>query len=139
MQEVELSRIVYSDHRPECEMYLRDKQNGRVFPVIIDINVMLEIRRKVHGEPARRPMTHDLFAALMAETGVTLERVEITELRDNVFYALMHLHDDSGRSFTLDARPSDAVAIATGVDAPIFASETILDEIGVQEDESEES
>ena len=139
MKEVELFRIVHSDQSAECQMYLRDKEKGRVFPVIIAMNEMAEIHRKVHGVETRRPMTHDIFAALMKQTGVELVSVEITELKDDVFYARMNFRGEGGRSFVLDARPSDAVAIATGVGAKLLASETILDEIGIVEEEADES
>jgi hypothetical protein len=133
MKEVELYRIVHSDQSPECQMYLREKDKGRVFPVIIAMNEMAEIHRKVHGIETRRPMTHDIFAALMRAEELELASVEITELKDDVFYARMNFLGKGGRTFSLDARPSDAVAIATGVKTRLYASETILDEIGIVE------
>jgi bifunctional DNase/RNase len=137
MKEVELFRIVHSDQSPECQMYLREKERGRVFPVIIAMNEMAEIHRKVHGIATRRPMTHDIFAALMKELRAELRSVEITELKDDVFYARMRFHTADGRDLELDARPSDAVAIATGVGARIFVADGILDEIGIVEEEGE--
>lgn len=133
MKEVELFRIVHSDQSPECHMYLREKDGGRVFPIIIAANEMAEIHRKVHDIETRRPMTHDIFAALMRAAGASLERVEITELKSEVFYARMHFQGSDAEPFELDARPSDAVAIATGVGARLFAADHILDEIGVRE------
>ena len=133
MREVELYRIVHNDQSPECQMYLREADGGRVFPVIIAMNEMAEIHRKVHGTPTRRPMTHDIFATLMGQLRTELETVEITELKDDVFYARMNFRCEDGDSFSMDARPSDAVAIATGVKARIFAAEQILDEIGIVE------
>jgi len=138
MREVELYRIVHNDQSPECQMYLREKDGGRVFPVIIAMNEMAEIHRKVHETPTRRPMTHDIFAGLMGKLRTELEAVEITELKDDVFYARMNFKCDDGEGFSMDARPSDAVAIATGVQARIFASEKILDEIGIVEVEEPE-
>ena len=137
MKEVELFRIVHSDQSPECQMYLREKERGRVFPVIIAMNEMAEIHRKVHGIATRRPMTHDIFAALMKELHAELRSVEITELKDDVFYARMRVHTADGRDLERDARPSDAVAIATGVGARIFVADGILDEIGIVEEEGE--
>ncbi|MHC4844906.1 MAG: bifunctional nuclease family protein [Planctomycetota bacterium] len=138
MREVELYRIVHNDQSPECQMYLREKDGGRVFPVIIAMNEMAEIHRKVHGTPTRRPMTHDIFAGLMGKLRTELEAVEITELKDDVFYARMNFKREDGEGFSMDARPSDAVAIATGVKARIYASEKILDEIGIVEAEEAE-
>ena len=82
-------------------------------------------------------MTHDIFAALMKQTGVELVSVEITELKDDVFYARMNFRGEGGRSLVLDARPSDAVAVATGVGARLLANEQILDEIGIIEEETD--
>ena len=130
MKEVELCRIIQSDQLPECHMFLREKDGGRVFPVIIHMTEMAEIHRKVHGKVMRRPMTHDLFASLVEAAQLNLVSVEVTELRDQVFYARMNFESDQGNTFSLDARPSDAVAIATGMGTPIFASEEILGEIG---------
>jgi uncharacterized protein len=141
MKEVELYRIVHSDSTPECHMYLKERAGGgaggkgRVFPVIIAMNEMAEIHRKVHGIPTRRPMTHDIFVSLMKAAKLQLVSVEITELKDDVFYAKMNFKDEAGRELAIDARPSDSVAIATGVGAPLFANEKILDDIGIVEDE----
>ena len=135
MKRVELCRIIRSDKSPECHMYLRELEGGRVFPIIIHQNEMAEIYRKVHGVPMRRPMTHDLFASLIDAAGLTLVSVEVTELRNEVFYARMNFEGADGSTYSLDARPSDAVAVATGVRSPLFAAEKILDEIGVVEAE----
>jgi len=135
MKRVELCRIIRSDQSPECQMYLRELEGGRVFPIIIHQNEMAEIYRKVHGVAMRRPMTHDLFAALVEAAGLQLESVEVTELKNEVFYARMNFERPDGNSFSIDARPSDAVAIATGNRTPLFAAEKILDEIGVVERE----
>jgi bifunctional DNase/RNase len=144
MKEVELYRIVHSDSTPECHMYLREKPapgaagaaaRGRVFPVIIAMNEMAEIHRKVHGIATRRPMTHDLFGALMKAAGLELLSVEITELKDDVFYARMNFKDAQGRRFAVDARPSDSVAIATGLGVTLYADEKILDAIGIVEED----
>ena len=133
MKEVQLFRIIHSDQSPECHMYLRERDGERIFPIIIAPTEMAEIHRKVHGVQTRRPMTHDLFASLVQATKLELERIEITELKNEVFYARMHFTGPEG-GLELDARPSDAVALATGLSSPIFANEAILDEIGVIED-----
>jgi len=135
MKEVELFRIMHSDQSADCHMYLRETDGGRCFPVTIAMNEMAEIHRKVHGIETRRPMTHDIFATLMRELAVELVSVEIVDLKDDVFYASMNFRAQDGRSFKLDARPSDAVAIGTGVGAKLFAAESILNEVGRREDE----
>jgi len=96
---------------------------------------MSEVRRKIHGMVVRRPMTHDLLASIIRAAGLSLESVEVTELKDEVFHARINLRAEDDRRFSVDARPSDAIALATGVGTPLFASEDILDEIGVVESE----
>jgi hypothetical protein len=79
-------------------------------------------------------MTHDLIARLMGAAGLHLVSVEVTKLDQEIFYARMNFEGDDGRTFSLDARPSDAVAVATGVKAPLFAALDIVEEIGVTEE-----
>src|SRR5882672_7536527 len=97
MKEVELFRIVHNDQSPECQMYLREMEGGRVFPVIIAMNEMAEIHRKVHGIRTLRPMTHDIFADLMRALHAELRSVEITELKDDVFHARMNFRTADGK------------------------------------------
>jgi bifunctional DNase/RNase len=137
MREVELHRLIRSDRSPECQLYLKEKLGERVFPVIIHQTEMAEIHRKVLGESFRRPMTHDLIASIVKASGLTLANIHITKLEDAIFFAQMNFEAEDGRAFSVDARPSDAVAVATGMGAPIFAAESILASIG--QVESEES
>jgi len=139
MIEVELFRILRSDHTAECSMFLREKEGKRTFPIMIGPNEMREIYSKVHGRLPQRPMTHDLFGSLMEAVGLTLERVVITELKDDVFYARMEFSGAGETRVELDARPSDAVAIATAKGAPLFAAPEILDSIGVVESSDDEA
>lgn len=137
MIEVELFRILRSDQTAECAMFLREKNGKRTFPIMIGPNEMREIDAKVHGRSPQRPMTHDLLGALIDAARLQLERVVITELKDDVFYARMEFKGPEAAAFHLDARPSDAVAIATAKRAPLFAAEAILDAIGVVESDDE--
>ena len=130
MREVEIVRLVRSDQSPECQLYLKEKLGERVFPVVIHQTEMAEIHRKIVGESLRRPMTHDLLASIARSAGLTLANVQVTKLEDGIFYAQMNFEADDGRSFSVDARPSDAVAVAAGMGAPLFAAEDILAAIG---------
>lgn len=100
------------------------------------------------GVDPPRPLTHDLACTLVEELGSSIERVVITELRDTTFYADLHLasteakEDDSEESDApriISARPSDAVALAVRVGAPIFATEELLGEAGYNESEEDTS
>lgn len=85
--------------------------------------IALEIEKIV----PQRPMTHDLIRNLIAEIGYKVVRVIITDLRENTFYAQIELTNEQGKIVTLDARPSDAIALALRSDCAIFAEQKVLD------------
>lgn len=85
--------------------------------------IALEIEKIV----PQRPMTHDLIRNLIAEIGCTVTRVIITDLRENTFYARIEIADEGGRLISLDARPSDAIALALRSDCAIFAEQKVLE------------
>ncbi len=85
--------------------------------------IALEIEKIV----PQRPMTHDLLRNLIVETGLTANRVVINDLRENTFYALIELSDKTGEIVTLDARPSDAIALALRLDCAIFVEQKVID------------
>jgi hypothetical protein len=74
----------------------------------------------------QRPMTHDLLRNVILEMGANVERVVVTELRDNTFFALIIMKDRAGDAVMIDARPSDAIALALRVDCPIFVNEEVI-------------
>lgn len=85
--------------------------------------IALEIEKIV----PQRPMTHDLIRNLIAEIGLKVTRVIITDLRENTFFALIELTDENGKTISLDARPSDAIALALRSDCAIYAEQKVLD------------
>lgn len=85
--------------------------------------IALEIEKIV----PQRPLTHDLLRNFIVETGYRLKRITITELRDSTFYALIELADMQENLLTLDARPSDAIALAVRLDCAIFVEQNVLD------------
>ena len=85
--------------------------------------IALEIEKIV----PQRPMTHDLFRNLLTEIGFQIIRVIINDLRENTFYAMIEMADVEGKIVTLDARPSDAIALALRSDCSIFAEQKVLD------------
>jgi bifunctional DNase/RNase len=80
--------------------------------------------------PMPRPNTHDLFISSLAKTGNTLEKVEITEINDGIYYSMIHIKNIAG-NLTLDSRPSDSIALAVRAECPIFISEELIDETAV--------
>jgi bifunctional DNase/RNase len=86
-------------------------------------------------------MTHDLLRNLIVELGMTVERVVVTSLRDNTFYAVIELSGGNGDSMQLDSRPSDAIALALRADCPIFVDLEVIqasrNSIATEEEDAE--
>jgi len=103
----------------------------RTLPIFIGAPEATAIAFALQGVATSRPMTHDLFRDVLTTMGITLDRVLITELREGTYYAELHLTQD-GRSTVVSARPSDAIALAARLGAPIFAEDELIDSEGVQ-------
>lgn len=123
---------------------LREEAPGRRYLVIsIGHSEAIAIVGALEGMEASRPMTHDLLKNLLQELGARLDRVVITELRENTFHAELDLLQ-SGSHHQLSSRPSDAIALAVRYDEPIpiLADEAVLETAGVmiepEEDETEQ-
>ena len=83
------------------------------------------IAMELEKTPRIRPITHDLVKNLIEKLGFNVSKIEVTDLRNDTFYATMHLKKDS-EEYILDARPSDAIAIALRFDSPIFVNEEVI-------------
>ena len=127
MIEMELFRIRIDDKRREQVIMLREKNGERVLLIVIGINEADAIRLKVSGVELPRPLTHDLLHNTIAELGAELERIVIHDLRQGTFFAKLVLKTCDGQDREVDARPSDAVALALRAGAPILAEENLLD------------
>ncbi len=101
----------------------------RVLPIFIGGQEALAIASALSGESPPRPLTHDLLAALVEGLDAHVDHVEVTEVRDGTFVADLAVRGPSG-GVSLDSRPSDAIALAFRVDAPLFASDAVLEEAG---------
>ena len=128
--------------RPESSvMLLRETvEPGRILPIHIGWAEAQAIEWGLAQVQTPRPMTHDLMKNLLDEVGVTVERIVVTELRNDTFFAEIVLRA-AGDVHTVSARPSDAVALALRVGVPIFADEEVLAQAGIvpqQEDEQTE-
>lgn len=103
---------------------------GLALPIAIGSGEAQAILFELNGMEFPRPLTHDLFRNVLAELGATLVKVEITELRDETFFAVLHLDGPGGR-VTVDARPSDALALALRCGAEILVAEAVIEKAGV--------
>ena len=106
---------------------LREQTGDRVLPIYIGPEEAASIARALEGVAPPRPMTHDLLRDALLALGASVTSISITELRDRTFFAEIELAL-AGRSVRVSSRPSDAVALAVRVEAPIFAAEDVLDE-----------
>ncbi|MGC2613426.1 MAG: bifunctional nuclease family protein [Terracidiphilus sp.] len=104
---------------------LKDVGSDTVMPIWVGIFEANAIAIEIEKVSAPRPMTHDLARNLMRNMNARLEKIVITELRDDTFFALLWIRQD-GELMTMDARPSDAIALALRADCPIFVSEQVM-------------
>ncbi len=116
---------------------LKEKGADRYLPIWIGPFEANAIALKITGVKPDRPITHDLMASTMAELGIGLARIEVSSLADEVFYARMHLRQD-GREIDVDARPSDAIALAVRLECPIFVADEVFEKAGVIPEKDEE-
>ncbi len=104
---------------------LRDPETGDVVPIWIGLLEANAIALALDGTEPPRPMTHDLMKSILHATGTRLRSVEIADVRENTYYALLHI-EWNGERVRVDARPSDAIALALRCGARILVSETVL-------------
>jgi uncharacterized protein len=105
---------------------LRDTQSQLFLPIWIGVFEANAIALRIEGVEPPRPLTHDLLRLVLEQLGATVEKVVISDLRDSTFFAVLHLRRGD-EAITVDARPSDAIALALRVDAPIFVLRSVLD------------
>ena len=107
------------------------EQSGaqRLLPIVIGTPEASSIHAALEGIESPRPLTHDLMVQVLAQLEVQLTKIVVTEIKDHVFYAELHLLT-MGRELVVSSRPSDAIAIAVRTGSPIFATEQLLAEAG---------
>jgi bifunctional DNase/RNase len=119
---------------------LREEESPRrQFEIFIGAPEAASIQIALDDEKTPRPLTHDLFVLALERINVSVERVVLTHVSSGTYYADVVLLPDGGQETTVSARPSDALAIALRASCPIYALETLLDEVGeVVEDEPDQ-
>lgn len=127
---MELSRIIISEIQESQVIYLKEVDGDRAFPILIGIFEATSINRRVRGEEAPRPLTHDLLVQAIESLGGELQDVVINELREHTYFALLRVRQD-GELVEIDARPSDAIAVAVTCEPPlpIYVSEDVLNDV----------
>lgn len=118
---------------------LHDKENRRALPIWIGSAEASSIIRKIENLAVSRPMTHDLIISIVEKTGYQIARVEINDVEKETYYAIIYLENNKGETVEIDARPSDAIAAAIRVDAPIFVSAKVLSAGSVSTDSAKDA
>jgi bifunctional DNase/RNase len=104
---------------------LRDGEGQRILPIWVGVFEANAIALQIENVQTPRPMTHDLLKNVIQDLSAEVERIVVTELKENTFYAVIHLRTD-GAALVVDARPSDAIALALRTAAPIFVEESVI-------------
>jgi len=104
---------------------LKENDSEAVLPIWVGVYEANAIALEIEKVSTPRPMTHDLLRNLLVGLEATVAKVVVTELRDDTFYAVIWL-DRGGEIITIDARPSDAIALALRMDCPIFVEDDVL-------------
>ncbi len=105
---------------------LKEINGDKILPIWIGIMEATAIASALENIKFARPMTHDLMKNIMETLDVKVTKVEVCDLRDNTYYALIHLLTKDGKEYAIDARPSDALALSLRVNAPIYVAEEVL-------------
>ena len=116
---------------------LKDEDNKLSLPIWIGLIEATAIATELEGIKMARPMTHDLLKNLLGEVGGEVECVQVTDLRDNTYYALIHLHIGE-KAVAIDSRPSDALSLALRTKSPIFVAKKVLEASSVLRQAEEE-
>ena len=127
--QMELVRIVISENGDQQIIFLKETDGERTFPIVIGPFEAHSIDRRVRGQVAARPLTHDLLASAIEQLGGELQDIYISDLRDQTYYAKLRIRHE-GELIEVDSRPSDAIALAVTAEVPIYVSEEVLDEVG---------
>jgi uncharacterized protein len=115
---------------------LKDTDNKLNLPIWIGLLEATAMATEIEGIKMARPMTHDLLKNILGEVGCAVESVEITELKENTYYALVHINV-AGRRLDVDSRPSDAIALALRTKSPIYVAKAVLEASSVLQQNEE--
>src|SRR4051812_6690395 len=132
MVEVVVARLGLDSTTQSYVLVLQEKGGTRLLPIWIGQPEAESIVMQIHNIKRQRPLTHDLCKSLILGLGGKLQRVQITRVEKNTYYAELHIARN-GDVVQVDARPSDSIAIALRLAAPIFASETLLTDVQVED------
>lgn len=124
--EVKIRALMMDPNSGTPIIILKDVQSDTMLPIWVGAYEANAIALEIEKIAPPRPMTHDLLRNLITEMGVQVERVVVTSLRDNTFFAVIEMRNSEGARMVLDSRPSDAIALALRADCPIFVDMEVI-------------
>ena len=133
---VRVDRVTLDAHTNRFVVILKDDVNNRWLPIVVGNTEAQAIALQLENVSPPRPLTHDLIKNLLESIEAKISRVVVNDLRENTYYALINLKLN-GTDTEIDARPSDAIALALRMHAPIFVSQEVMDKASVNEKEAE--
>lgn len=125
--EVRIGALIMDPNTNTPIVVLKGVESETVLPIWVGAFEANAIALEIEKIVPQRPMTHDLLRNVIVECGLRASRVIVTDLQDNTFYAVVELTDDEGDLVTMDARPSDAIALALRLDCPIYVVGRVLE------------
>ena len=133
MQKMTIGTVLFDQVKGAAVVTLVEESGDRVLPIFIGIWEGMAILRELNRTPSPRPMLHDLFCNVLQGLQAHLEKVVVDSLSDATYHAQLHLKQQD-TAIIADARPSDAIALAVKLQAPIYVAETVLETAGKRED-----
>src|SRR6266446_6212875 len=130
-QEVDVVAVMVDQSTQQPTVLLQGKRDKRSVALAIGLAEATGIAVPLQGVTPPRPLTHDLFLTMFGRLKVSLTRVVITDLRNDIYYATVHL-SGSGGEMTLDSRPSDAIALAIRAKVPVLVEDRVFDKGGLE-------
>lgn len=126
---MDLAQIVISETREAQLVVLRERNGTRLLRIMIGLPEALAVDRRVKSTHSPRPYTHDLLRDVIEQMNGEIEKIVIHDLREHTFYAKLVLRH-MGEIVEVDSRPSDAIALSAGTDAPLYVEDHVLAEAG---------
>lgn len=123
---MELARILICELQDLQVIELKETEGERKFPILIGLAEAEAIKRRLQGQPMKRPLTHDLLANLIEAFGGELESIVINDLSEHTFFAKLRVLRSDGSLIEIDSRPSDAIALGIAGGVPIYVEEHVL-------------
>jgi len=133
---VRVDRVTLDAHTNRFVVILRDDVNNRWLPIVVGNTEAQAIALQLENVSPPRPLTHDLIKNLLESIEAKISRVVVSDLRENTYFALIGLKLN-GSDADIDARPSDAIALALRMNAPIFVAEDVMEKASVEDKDTD--